>query len=239
MLIISKFHDYYDSASAYGVDKEVIYKRVPEEIILKWHHGEQVWQAPDLSFKVKIPELYYRSSTQKGTNYYHHLVLGFCGSIHPLILKDTKGELPTCHWDNKGLSDYPKESFMRPERNLENFFNPTSWNNLLSLFQNLKVPVWGLASSTSNRWLGEDDLTKYVGRGGQVTLVKNPCLRKIDFMKVVPTNQTHQAIYSYISGVLGQQRDIPQPIDDKNMAQARGHDGKYSFKKPPGGGEWR
>ena len=32
MLIISKFHDYYDSAIAYGVDKECVYNRKTEII---------------------------------------------------------------------------------------------------------------------------------------------------------------------------------------------------------------
>jgi len=43
----------------------------------------------------------------------------------------------------------------------------------------------------------------------------------------------------FISGVLGVQVRPTVEISDKDKQAAKGHDGEYSFKKPPGGGRWR
>jgi len=39
MLICSKFHDYYDSIVAFGIDKTVVYPRKDNEIEIRFQDG--------------------------------------------------------------------------------------------------------------------------------------------------------------------------------------------------------
>jgi hypothetical protein len=59
MRIISKFHDYYDGGSIYGIDKSTIYVREQSEIILP----------PADERNIKLNKF--------------DAVIGFCGKIYP------------------------------------------------------------------------------------------------------------------------------------------------------------
>ena len=69
----------------------------------------------------------------------------------------------------------------------------------------------------------------------QSELILNPELRKYDFVTVKDPPAAFQEIYMYISGVLGVPARSMVEISDREKARKHGHDGKYSFKKPPRG----
>ncbi|MEO7453720.1 MAG: hypothetical protein ABIV13_03035, partial [Fimbriimonadales bacterium] len=68
MRIISKFHDYYDSAMGYGQDPALIYNRVTEEVnVTSW-----LWDR-------RIIDL-----LECRTHYVRPVALAFCGKIYPI-----------------------------------------------------------------------------------------------------------------------------------------------------------
>src|ERR1700690_2919072 len=79
MLIVSKFHDYYDTASVYGVDKTCVYKRL-EKVIDKtpknWQDTER-WPTEE-RFEVWKSTRWYTYEISKA-------IVGFCGEMYPLI----------------------------------------------------------------------------------------------------------------------------------------------------------
>ncbi|MEQ1932992.1 MAG: hypothetical protein ABL962_03805, partial [Fimbriimonadaceae bacterium] len=76
MKIISKFHDYYDSAMGYGIDPNLVYRREPALIELPldtWEFDVVILQGPGLA-----------------NNYAHvvsYCVLGFCGRVFTVTIE--------------------------------------------------------------------------------------------------------------------------------------------------------
>lgn len=229
MLIVSDFHDYYDSAHAYGIDKQVVYRRVTKNI--PWEHKFMTWaerkQCP-APFEQLIGALVVRK-----------FVIGFCGHMHPIIhiQSDIGGQ--HCFYDAHSLGIYLGQSEMKADPKLrfgfysdydvkskkdtQEFFNPHNWDKLLGKFQEYKCPVFMYGRT-------EDKAP---------SLVLNPVLKHYRFQKVKDPVSAFQDIHMYISGVLGVEHRPTVSISDKDKQAAKGHDGPYSFKKPPGGGRWR
>ena len=130
MLIISKFHDYYDSAIGYGVDKTVIYNR----------------KTFYLKKKIEIPST--RKLKKEGE--LDFVIIGFCGNIYPLIIKNEtlfyynkeeyskdfdliKSKGPYYHWLGQ---IHLNENF------INDFYDSNYWSGTLSFFQKYKVPCF-------------------------------------------------------------------------------------------------
>lgn len=62
MMILSKFHDYYDTALKYGIEKDIKYQRYQDE----YRHGyfDVYWYKPNLKFRLRL--LYDRLFSKKG-----------------------------------------------------------------------------------------------------------------------------------------------------------------------------
>jgi hypothetical protein len=95
---------------------------------------------------------------------------------------------------------------------------------LLKLFVEKNTPVF----------IYGDYLDGKYRNGKQKELIINPRLKDWGFQSIKDPVTAFQDIFMYISGVLG----IPDPamikISDKELAKKKGHDGKFSFRKPPG-----
>lgn len=70
MLIVSKFHDYYDTAATYGIDKTVVYNRQTQETTLS------------VNAKMPHPERF-QTKKPKGFAELRFFVVGFCGKSFP------------------------------------------------------------------------------------------------------------------------------------------------------------
>jgi hypothetical protein len=229
MLISSKFHDYYDSVTSYGVDKTVVYIRTETEIAWKNKevsvpYEEKIkWDAKDVTYEV------------------NKYVIGFCGKLYPVIefrlyvaesgfrsqffydVESVKEFMAKRKMQNSERTYFWRENFyVTSETGLKNWFDTARWNVLLPLFHEHKVPVFVFGR----------DFTKPSGRA--IKLVLNPRLKNFQFFKAQDTVTAFQSIYMYISGVLGISAPTTVEISDKEMAKKKGHDSKYSFKKPPG-----
>jgi hypothetical protein len=176
----------------------------------------------------------------KGVTYdVHKYIIGFCGNVYPVIefrLHVSGGFRTQFFYDAesikefmeaKGIKESSKRSYfwredfhVKSPAGLKNFFDTNRWKDLKKEFHNNKTPVFVLGR------LDEKDDRKHA-------LVLNPILKNYQFFKVKDTVTAFQDIYSYISGVLGVEAKPTVKITDKELAKKRGHDGEYSFRKPP------
>jgi hypothetical protein len=145
-------------------------------------------------------------------------IIGFCGKLYPLLQK-------------KGLIIYDKKRALSSIRDTyygrevsecfgEALHNP----ELLKIFTQYKIPIF----------IYGDYLDGKYTRGESKQLILNPKLKDWGFQSVVDPVSAFQSIYMYISGVIGVPESPMVKISDKEMAKKRGHDDKYSFRKPPG-----
>jgi hypothetical protein len=240
MLIVSKFHDYYDTASIHGVDKTCVYLRNEEKMEI---HGRGWNSEPYILLKdgTRFPlgkVASYETKRYVSADYeFKKAILGFCGEIYPLIkvIKTYNGyPAPSpetyCFYDQPSFANFiaeegivskkyrygswGRERFdLDSDQGINNFFDHNRWTKLEGLFAAYHVPCWVLRERS---------------------LKLNPNLKDLGFMKIKDPQTAFQDIYMYMSGVLGQPIKPTKPIDDKIMAASKGHDGPYSFRKPPG-----
>jgi hypothetical protein len=237
MLIASKFRDYYDTASAYGIDKTCVYVRDEKTLDVQGNH----WQSEPylLVDSNRIPLGKLPSPDTKRTAYYdyefHKIVVGFCGELYPLIKVTKKGRITRdihtfCFYEHAELREFLAEEGIEEKKygryswyadkfsvdsdqGMHNFFEPSTWKKLEVLFHTFRVPCFDVS------WK-------------RVTL--NPCLKDKRFMVVKDPQSAFQDVYMYLSGVLGAPPPPKEKISDEIMAASKGHDGEYSFRKPPG-----
>jgi hypothetical protein len=228
MLIASKEADYYDVGSRYGVDKTVVYIRDRKEYLIKdknleMPHKEEVyWKGKDVTYHV-----------------YKHII-GFCGKLYPTIefrLVISGGYRSQFFYDLESVEKFlqSRKITIKNERiyswtrkdysistttGIKNFFEATDFSQFTKSFQIYKTPIFIVS-------LAEESNRKTI-------LTTNPILRLFLFYKIKDPITAYQDIFMYISGVLGTSHmDMPE-FSDKLKAKAKGHDGKYSFRKPPG-----
>ena len=230
MLIVSDFHDYYDTASMYGIDKTCVFQRkeiMQEKFRSKARDNENLRVNGGDSLTVE------------------YFVVGFCGKLYPLV--HTKLTEKGCYtpeeemyfYDPKELTEYLTEKgahFVRTRRygwgyyygsplksikGIQDYFDPkTHEPEMQHLFLAHKCPV-------------------FLVNGDRRTLTLFAQLKKHKFMKVKDAPTAFQEIYQYLSGVLGTPEKPMVKVSDENKAKKYGHNDKYSFKKLPGGGRWR
>lgn len=229
MRIISKFHDYYDGVQAFGQDQTLIYLR-KQEIIEK-----------DSDRDISIISILQRSESDFS---YYGFIVYFCGKSYPGVR--------FVRHENATLSK-PKERFCYTieqcrefaaangfslsgysgwggsiDYRLQEFFKDPQ--ERLAPFQNHKCPIM------VSGWRGfyssglEDPLYRY-GRFANLSL-KNPCLRSLEFFRVIDANQAFQTIAGFLSGVLGVSTPPMVAVSEKTRIKKRGFD-EWSFRKLP------
>jgi len=217
MLIVSKHHDYYDTAIGYGVDKTVVYQR--KETDLREHppdaHNYQLIENKHWSVRV----------TQAA--------IGFCGKIYPFVkfsLTDKKtlgGETAEIFFYSKeeveafmARKNYRKDDSRRYVRPENDVFSPKA---LDILFNEGYYRKWNEVVSWKSR---EADFVKYqcpvfLIQGGTVL---NPVLKNFQFYKIKDSYTAFQDIYMFISGVLGSPERSMVEIDDVSQRDKKGFD---------------
>jgi hypothetical protein len=255
MLITSKFHDYYDTATAWGIDKAVVYRR--ETKSFKAERDPRNYQPflrlpDDTRLEVDMRPSDETSQNRTGTIRIRKWIVGFCGNFYVMVqfehvphswggntaqitdffcnsveeVQSYIHENITQNPPKKKRYRYLEDTSVLTEMGLKNLFDVSRYTKFEKIFQAYKTPVF----TTGSNFPGEEN-------NGKLTI--NPCLRKIRFMKTKDPATAFQEIYQYISGVLGVPSNPMVEVSDEVKAASRGHDGEYSFKKPPGGGQWR
>lgn len=223
MLINSAFKDYYDNIMSTGVDRDCIYNRKTEAVEYR---------------KTIYPHLYTEGDDRFNKYVFHPLIIGFCGKLYPVI-RITKKELVSEKSNNTyiyNMNDFLEfmninkiKKFKRinkysiqAEKSIKNYFDK-SYQKLEIVFREFNIPVFILGS--------DESITNYGYRPSILTI--NPRLKDFDFIRVKDPYTAYQEIFMYIAGVLGTPEKKMLSVSDKVKAQQYGHDGKYSFKKPP------
>jgi len=234
MLIVSNFHDYYDTISVYGVDKEYVYER--KEKVLMGTFGKEDRNRGHWAYEEKY------SKTKSGikTDYVvHKRVVGFCGKLYPVVVVEKKvgtekAEQISFYSTEKVHSFFAKEKITlidrlsywsmrdfstKSEKALNSFFEGSMFKELKAEFQKNKCPVFIYGRFPS------------IGRSER--LILNPKLRDYKFAQVKDPATAFQDIFMYIAGVLGISTPVMVKLSDKELAKKRGHGDPYSFRKLP------
>lgn len=231
MLIISKFHDYYDQCLSYGVDKSIVFKREQTESMIRTSVlGLKPYRLHDNRV----------NSCRINASYVY-----FCGHFYPLITLHHIGDEPMYAYSleqyvnciaemNKILKAEQRDEIKLIEqktvrdgcgdcRNIfavKQFFG-SGEDARASLIHKLAVPV-GMLYITSINLFRESDL--------EHKFEANISLKDIKFYRVFDVHTTFTKIEQFISGVLGTGSPQTIDIDDKHKLQGRGFD-NMSFKK--------
>jgi len=238
MRIISNFRDYYDSASTYGIDKECVYKRKEDKFDLHKHTGQKIHyfehnnKTINLDNNLIPPRAYRDSQRYECINWYYFLI-GFCGNVHPLVRIEETDKISYFYdYELAKSFDKPGGYFGKPF--LKEFFN-SDLSGLKKIFQELKIPIFLVCNKEKDANQGI-----YISSDSDFPCIfTNVSLKSYNFATIKDANTAFQDIYMYLAGVLGADANPMVKTEDKYIQKAHGMDSKYSFKKPPGEGQWR
>jgi len=238
MLIASPFRDFYDSIKAFGIDKTIVYSRKTEYLKIPMDSAYQK-DKKDFPHMDRPDTIQLKGMAKSFKATEHQLIIGFCGKLYPVIHITRPNPIrEQSQWDLFSAED--AEKFARrtgiakakPYRwmrytnyrlgcntEMEEFFNPDTWKKLLNIFTTYNVPafIYGFTDSEKRH-----------------NLVLNPRLGLYNFAKCKDPVTAFQEIMMYLSGVLGVPERPTVTLSDKSKAIKAGHDGKYSFRRPPG-----
>ena len=231
MLIISKFHDYYDSAIGMGIDKPVVYER---------HTDETNWQQHTHKDHSYVGQKVGRGATLWRIDLLCREI-GFCGKWYRCVRAeispyDWRAKVaPSVFWDAESFAEFLRNV------NIQDMDKPTArWRNEKvylplqgaegrkqyfapyeeeALFLKHKMPVF-------LRALQEENPTPFRTPGGYVI---NPGLAEWQFQKVKDPFAAFQDIFMYISGVLGVNTREIITLKDVDKIHKHGFDG-LSFR---------
>jgi hypothetical protein len=220
LLIISKYHDYYDTAIGFGIDKTCVYKR-----------AETTHKSPIF--------LHTREERKKNNRFViSERILGFCGKIFPIIRvrREQNGGIGIINFFysaeefikflvKHGLFKDKKHKYAGSgnilcEAGIRNVFDLSQYKNLENLFRKYSVPTFYIKKKSGYGHSREE-------------LITNFQLKKINFQRIVDPYTAFQEIYMFISGVLGNTEKDTSDIDDKVKAQQKGFN-KLSFRSQKG-----
>lgn len=131
MLIVSKFHDFYDSIKAFGIDKTVVYQRKQERFIYK--KGPGMWS--DWSYDDK--------------HFAGARIIGFCGKLYPVLVKDNK-----IIYDKKEALKLQKRTYVWSKDELGACFSEYLTNpELLKIFRDKNTPIFLYGDYLDNKYI--------------------------------------------------------------------------------------
>lgn len=233
MRIISKFRDYYDNASGYGIDLECIFLRESKKIEYKTNNGSQLYNNyPRFSSLSHI-------RGHSGVLYEAQpMVLGYCGKMIPFI--------KVSYLTNYSFQGKTETSFFYNKLDFMNFMNKNGFNMKGMVFYGIRFNDFGLRGEKSierffNHKFNDLDFVFseynvpyfiYHNEHGVIKMETNPKLMDIQFQSQKDSVNCFQEIFMYISGVLGSKEKEIKNISDKDKIQQHGFD-KWSFRKPP------
>ncbi|MFW6242557.1 MAG: hypothetical protein ACOC2W_00190 [bacterium] len=253
MLIVSDFHDYYDTAIGYGgIDKSIVYNRTMEEVKFDDYRTKSrdnkynpKYELIDFFNKLYTPkDIFYRNLKDNVHNivYCEYQIILFCGEIHPCVYfiiknKEQTGHIYKCCYNLESVTNTLNEFGNKNDNKL---LSKVTWcydikksiksNDRLTLFFNNSIPnniIIDFQQKYNCPIISFINQERYV----QKTIL-NPILKNSQFVQVYDPFQTFQKLEMFISGILGAgQKDLIE-IDDKHQRDKKGFD-ERSFKNMP------
>jgi hypothetical protein len=245
MKIISKFKDYYDSVSRYGVDETQHYLRITNEISFDNDLHDYFYQK---NYRIKNNLPYFQKIDfgiknqysknpiiEKHAIKFDFYIIGFCGKIYPCI--------KTYSYDDKSIefvysyddlikfvtnckNTVLRESFLNENHKIKYYYNkpnPTKYKNF-----------FGFSNEKLNNLFIKENIPVFIVDLSEEKIYSNPCLKDFGFFKAKEPFTTYQDIFNYISGVLpDSQREIIEVSNDVKIHKAGFNE--WSFRKEPKG----
>lgn len=236
MLIVSNFHDYYDSILSFGIDKKIVYQRKTIDLgefknldsILK----NYILSLEGFSVYEKYPNFISTRLKYEPTEELQLIVIFLAGVQYKLI------------WLNKycfdSSVDLSKDWFYKKEDLL---YNKDVNENLLKQLNPRKsidnaikdyFAENGKKASIYN-YLVEKNIPilsiRIKNQANGVEALINPCLKKFNFQKLLDPYTAFQNLYMFVGGVIGNKEKEIIKISDKDMIGKKGFDDKWSFRR--------
>lgn len=233
MIIISRWHDYYDIGRSFGYDpQDVRYVRERKPI----YYDRLKWE--ELCFRA-TPGIRKFDQSPHGTNKINYVWINpflvvFCGKVY------TGTQIIEAVPSSGPFRDYIKTYW----------YNYESFKQYLSKYQRLnwdwvngsRWSTFKYSSFLGNIYDTESFRQKCIDEkvtilysepehpADEERLVLNRELKNIDFQKVIPPYQAYQEIDMWVSGVLPQPDRPMLTVSDEVKIHKRGFD-KWSFRK--------
>lgn len=204
MRLISKFHDYYDTAIGYGIDPNCVYERKTEK-----------FRRPSLKLgKVDTPFTRIRKifKIPRGEGLFQII---FCGKIYT----GYTGKDSCITYGNEEVLDAIKKD---EDKYHVRFYSSWRFNDLKRILESklAEDKIMKLHHDTGIPVIYVDENK----------VIYNPMLSDYSFYKVMDSYSAFQEISMFISGVLGGQSPKIVQLPDKDILTKHGFD-KMSFRK--------
>lgn len=248
MKIISKFKDYYDSVQQYGRDESILYLRNEEYfqpdksgyVKERFHPSDypqpnQIWvgnrtqqlqgELSTHGFAILFCGKYYRGLKMEiGGSWSNNNSIQFCYSTESAMAFLTKHNIPTSYTFRKEIIT-PGVN----EKSLERYFSEKVEVSKPDMNQIHKCPVILSAVLGAYR---DSYSVRDQSKNASVHVVKNPCLRDLEFYRVMDANTAYQELSMFLGGVMASNGPSMVEVSEKTRIEKRGFD-KWSFRKMP------
>ena len=229
MLIIKKYHDYYDSSIGFGgIDKTCVYERVPElKPIGDKFEGEQEGRSRE-PYSYNDWQYRHHSSDQPKDHpcFIMPFVIGFCGKTYVgyVFRWGTLGRI------NRQEIVYNVDDFnrykqfdvtkkygvgKRNQKIVESYYNKFHDKPNPELFFQYHTPIFVADFGTNLHDYQMIEQSKDFNQYKPHLLI-NPMLRVYEFYKIMPSAQAFQEIQMYLQGVLGNKEKEIVDISEKD-----------------------
>lgn len=223
MIIHSSFKDYYDNASAYGVDSTLHFDREKRRV--------KDPKTPIGIDWVSGPRQFTDKTGLSHGNYFVKKIIGFCGWIYPMVHTNGKSDeqedfrTELCFYNYEKYKEF-KQPFERKERigsrRYRRYGRASETKDILTnapykndeIFIEMGVPIFLALPDYS----GEMEITHHVR------------LKDYQFYKVKDPATAFQEIAMYLSNELVREKEVLEIADRYRIAQ-HGFD-KHSFRHP-------
>jgi len=227
MLIVSNFHDYYDTSAVHGIDKTVVYDRITSE--LSEDPNTYTLRDPRKHYSTAYTDL--PGGRYNGSEWSTLHIVGFCGKLY-VCLEHHLGVDTKYYWGDDavglikdGVKPTGYKRFKRFDRNrvqqLCDWITSMHGRTDLSLFVRHRVPAFVYCVYSNSP-----------GSYSKRNLTINPRLSDIGFQKIRGSAEAFSDIYGFIGGVLGVNDREIVVVSDKDKLASRGFDPTWSFRNP-------
>lgn len=256
MRIISDYNDYYDSVQKLGQDQSVIYLRKTESFssddidIIKNKNKKFVLKTFKIFCNAHIRsfremsingwwERYEKIITKDLKFYPSYHLFYFCGKIYSVILLQVIDIFPQKYvWLfnvndlNKFIEEYKVYETKEYLKN-HNYYKKSLDNQIYRFNQwfmyESKFDIdWFIENKVISLLL--DIRCRYFASESNIVTI-NPCLKNIEFYKVMDSYTVYQELDMYISGTLSYPQNAMVEVSDEQKVLKHGFDPKYGFRK--------
>ena len=228
MKIISKFRDYYDCITAYGIDDTVFYKRLQKQFNIK--KTTDYWGNELTNYQIYRTWMDKRELKRAKVEKIKLFSIGFCGKMYPMVQVEY---LPTdglygSHYQDSRCFYHSDRLFNELERC--QFFKDTPDR------KRYKSKIYNYFNKTdkvSEKFFVEYNCPTFALRlfdNVEAVITTNPRLSDYYFESVIDPFSAYQRISGFISGVLGTKENELVQISDLSMRDKKGFN-EWSFKK--------